>query len=162
MKPEKRSATRGLQETRAALWKAIRKLGRFTAADLRAATGTGESTARAYLKGLIAARYLTDVGGDATGGRIYRLVCDAVDAPRIRKDGTEVTMGKGRNSLWRAMKILKTFTVTDLVACAPHDPAGEAGLRPESEESSVEAVRRGSGGGRGERGDGRGERGDGR
>jgi hypothetical protein len=38
---------------------------------------------------------------------LYRLLRDeGVEAPRVRPDGSRVTMGQGREAMWRTMRIL--------------------------------------------------------
>ena len=49
----------------------------------------------------------------------YVLVRDVgVDAPRVRKDGSEVTQGRGREQIWRSLWIMaqkgKRFTAREL------------------------------------------------
>jgi hypothetical protein len=60
----------------------------------------------------------------------YTLAKDTgVDAPRVRKDGTELP-ASGRNRMWNAMRVLGVFTADELVSAAslPEAPiaAGEA------------------------------------
>ncbi len=50
--------------------------------------------------------------------KIYALVRDCgVDAPRVRKDGT-MFPPTGRERMWRALRILNEFTVTEILAAA--------------------------------------------
>ena len=60
-------------------------------------------------------------GKDARTGQqkpiVYILMKDpGIEAPRVRKDGTEVTAGIGREQMWRSMRILGEFCATDLAA----------------------------------------------
>jgi len=106
-------------ETREAVWEAIRQLREFTIKDLRYATRLGADTIRDYLIGLTAAGYLEksppaplSQRGEAIN---YTLVKDCgVDAPRVRKDGSEFTMGKSREQMWLVLKVLGEFSAKDL------------------------------------------------
>ena len=112
--------------SREALWAAMRRLGRFTVRQVCEETRLGIHTARDYVRGLEAAGYLRRVGSVRTRGgpiacraAVYELVRDVgVEAPRVRKDGTEVTQGRGREQMWRAMKILGEFSARDLAVHA--------------------------------------------
>lgn len=138
-KPEN---TKKRGESREELWAKIRSLKTFTPTDL---TGIAmdNTTINAYLRGLVTAGYLIrepaneagsswQAGSGATPAALragrngtatfqafrYLLKRDAVEPPRVKEDGTEAVMGKGRAQLWKSMKILKTFCVMDLVACS--------------------------------------------
>jgi hypothetical protein len=100
------------------IWKTIRKFKSFAVSDL--GTDLDNSPVYAFLNGLVAAGYLEREGKVQTklfGANRYRLIKDAVEAPYVRKDGTVPTRGSGRARMWRAMKILPSFTIVDLVAC---------------------------------------------
>jgi len=104
---------RPMLETRDAIWAAIRRLRSFNLAELRAETRCSAEQVRDYVTGLTAAGYLTSEGGHGAG--YFHLVKDrGVDAPRVRKDGSEITMGKSREQMWLVMKILGEFSATDL------------------------------------------------
>ncbi len=115
-------------ETRETLWMAIRKLKRFTVADLYPQTDLDKSTVQLYLRSLVKAEILTRTERNTpkkeqTTGRfqpscVYELAKDSMEPPRVRKDGTEVTQGAGRTHMWRSMKTLKRFTLSDLTACS--------------------------------------------
>lgn len=113
------------RETRAVLWDQIRRLRVFTMKELRNMVSFDESSLRAYLKGLVAAGYLerSEVNSKkfASNGRLatrysYTLVRDAIEAPRVKKDGTRAERGRGRAALWIVMHVLTVFAVRDLVA----------------------------------------------
>lgn len=60
-------------------------------------------TTRTYVKALLAGGYLAldDFG-------LYKLIKDnGVEAPRLRKDGTEVTQGREQENLWRTLRTIK-------------------------------------------------------
>lgn len=97
---------------RQAVWEVIRTLKDFTAPDIRAELPGAAplDRIREYCGCLVAGGYLTK-----TGPR-YRLVKDlGAEAPRLRRDGTEVTQGQQRERIWRAMRVLKRFTVAELM-----------------------------------------------
>ncbi len=116
----------GAHGSREALWAAMRRLRRFTVRQVTEETRLGQDTARDYVRGLEAAGYLARVGTVATGSGtvgaravVYELVRDVgVEAPRVRKDGTEVTQGRGREQMWRTMKVLGEFSARDLAVHA--------------------------------------------
>jgi len=50
---------------------------------------------------------------------LYELVKDVgLEAPRVRRDGTPVEQGQSREHMWRAMKMLPSFTFVDLAVNA--------------------------------------------
>jgi hypothetical protein len=123
-------------ETRQAIWEAIGRLaeqtksedlrgrGLFTTRDVRQDTRCTKSQVEEYMKGLLNAGYL-GLARDGKGPgnhpgtpHVYRLLQGGAVAPRVRRDGTEVTLGRGRLQMWRAMKVLGTFSVRDLVVHA--------------------------------------------
>lgn len=107
---------------RAALWSAIRQLKSFTVTQLRRETLCTISQTREYVRGLTAAGILergTDILSKPSESTLYTLACDpGAEAPRVRRDGTTVTMGQGRLQLWRSMRVLGRFTIADLVVIA--------------------------------------------
>jgi hypothetical protein len=69
---------------------------------------------RDYVAGLTAAGYL-ERREDAN----YSLVRDCgIEAPRVRRDGTEIIRGKGREQMWLVMKVLDDFSALDLAVHA--------------------------------------------
>jgi DNA-binding IclR family transcriptional regulator len=105
--------------SRQAVWEAIRRLEAFTAREVRDETLLGMDTVRDYLAGLEAAGYISKEPNDAAGPTRWRLARDVgVEAPRVRRDGTLVTQGQGRENMWQAMRILRTFTARELAVAA--------------------------------------------
>lgn len=101
-------------ETREAIWAAIRKLQAFKVRELRFETRCTMEQVRDYVTGLHAAGYLKKL--ENTG---YALVRDCgIEPPKVRKDGTEITMGKGREQMWLVMKVLGDFSALDLAVHA--------------------------------------------
>lgn len=120
-------------KTREALWGAIRRLRCFTAAEVRKETRCSVSQVREYLVGLIAAGILADVGKSSiSNATMYQLIKDCGnEPPRVRRDGTSVTMGRGREQMWQTMRALGSFTVADLFVAASTDdhPVAEGEAR---------------------------------
>lgn len=103
-------------ETRAGLWAQIRSMRSFTIVQLRRETRCSVSQTAEYVKGLLAAGIIER--SDSERGR-YLLVNDCgTEAPRVRRDGSQVTMGRGREQMWRTMRLLKSFTAVDLAVHA--------------------------------------------
>jgi hypothetical protein len=101
-------------ETREAIWAAIRRLVTFTVRELRLATRCSLEQVRDYVTGLSAAGYL-----ERRDNFAYVLVRDCgIDAPRVRRDGSEITQGKGREQMWLVMKVLDDFSARDLAVHA--------------------------------------------
>jgi len=97
-------------ETREAIWEAIRRLITFTIRVLRYETRCSIDQVRDYVTGLVMAGYL-EKRDDAT----YVLVRDCgIEAPRVRRDGSEITQGRGREQMWLVMKVLGEFSARDL------------------------------------------------
>lgn len=122
------------------IWAVIRRLKTFTVPQIQGEM-TGmmhRRTIHSYLKGLEAASYIEKTGtrpSNVANGTInvYQLIKDCgLEAPRVRKDGTEVTQGRGREQLWRTLKILKQFNGRELAIAA----STEAHPVKESEASS--------------------------
>lgn len=100
-------------QTLGALWVAIRQLQSFTPAQLRKETRCSVSQTREYIAGLTAAGILERSEEDRQA--TYLLVKDiGIEAPRVRRDGTLVTIGLGREQMWRTMRLLKEFSHLDL------------------------------------------------
>jgi len=115
-------------QTRDAIWTAIRAYGKpFTAAELRKETACSDSQVREYLNCLTAAGILEITGQTGGNGfikpaKLYELALDkGVEAPRVRRDGSEVTQGRGREQMWETMRALTSFTIADLYVFASTD-----------------------------------------
>ncbi len=104
------------------LWAAIRRLHEFTAAELWGEMPVGARVSkgliRDYLTGLEKAGFIERIAREGRCLR-YRLARDVgLEAPRVRKDGSPVTQGRGREALWRTLKILGEFDARELAAAA--------------------------------------------
>lgn len=81
-------------------------------------------TARDYLNGLERAGILGLFTPQKKGERKrYQLQDDkGIEAPRVRRDGTEVIQGQGNEAMWGAIQVLDSFTaqtIADLSGAAP-------------------------------------------
>lgn len=120
----------GMLTTREKLWAAMRELKHFTVPELARAAGVDRHAynIRDYLLGLVRADILFAEPPASPGCfMVYRLQRDlGVDAPRVRRDGT-VPPENAQNRMWRAMKVLRVFSVRDLVV---HAALPEAPIAP--------------------------------
>ena len=107
---------------KAGLWQHMRRLKQFTLDEIYKEGNMNKRTIQQFIQGLVKAGYLKIVKEKKQGKlitiRTYKVVKSPRDVPRVRKDGTEVTMGKARLQMWRTMKVLKTFDVRELVVNA--------------------------------------------
>ena len=127
-----RLAPAGMLTTREKLWTAMRRLERFTVPELARAAGVDRHAynVRDYLLGLVRAEIL---GVERPAGRpgecsVYVLSRDlGVDAPRVRRDGS-MPRESAQSRMWKSMKILRVFSVRDLVvhAALPDAPIAPA------------------------------------
>jgi hypothetical protein len=116
----------GGKNKREQIWSVIRRLKTFTRIDIRGelTADIALATIRSYIQGLEAAGIVSTSGTQPKpDGRgyvnVYKLERDSgIEAPRVRKDGSQVTQGLGREQLWRTIKILKQFTRRELALAA--------------------------------------------
>ncbi len=115
----------GPKGDRQSMWEVIRWLHKagepITVPEVwaRATHLAPKGRVRDYFKGLEAAGYLRRVEGEPRTVVYYELARDiGVDAPRVRADGTEVTQGRGREQMWRTVKIIGDFTCRQLAQAA--------------------------------------------
>lgn len=108
------------EEKRQAIWDAMRSLGTFTVNDLFYKSRLVKGSIRDYLTGLHKAGYIQIIA--KSGHHIpatWQLLRDTgLEAPRVSKDGTEVTQGRSREQMWRTMRILGEFSGRDLAVHA--------------------------------------------
>lgn len=99
------------------IWAAIRRMPEpITVTKVEEITGSNRKTILDYVKALTAGGYLEALESVAKGAKCWRLARDAgVDAPRLRSDGSPVTVGVVNEQLWLGMEMLKEFTYLDLV-----------------------------------------------
>lgn len=133
-------AHKRMDTSRDAIWTQIRKQKRFTVSDVAYGLPTPASIKisssewltlqrkiREYLTGMEAAGFIEKDGlklnrQSGQNAQAFKLLRDVgVDAPRVRADGSEVTQGKGREQMWRTMRILTEFSILDLAAHSTTD-----------------------------------------
>ncbi|SBW10066.1 conserved hypothetical protein [uncultured Desulfovibrio sp.] len=115
-----RLALVGVLTTREKLWAAMRELHTFSVSDLAHAAGVDRHAYRMddYLGSLVRAGILGKDKPARFAAATYTLLRDlGVDAPRVRKDGSMLP-DTAQERMWRAMKVLRTFSVQDLVVHA--------------------------------------------
>ena len=115
----------GPKGDRQSMWEVMRKLHKagqkITVLDvwMLGAEWAPKGRVRDYVTGLVAAGYLRPVSAERGKTIQYELVKDCgLEAPRVRKDGTEVTQGRGREQMWRTIKIVGEFSCRDLAQAA--------------------------------------------
>ena len=121
---------------REAVWAAIRARGLFTIAELIHDTGLSDDSVRDYVNGFARAGYLERLPAASCGkGHIahacWRLAQDVgIEAPRVTRDGAEVTTHRAREQLWRTMKMLTEFDKRELAihASTAAHPVAERGV----------------------------------
>lgn len=113
------------RDIRPLLWGIIRRVGAqgavFGVSEIRGALRfpVKRDRVREYLLALEKGGYLAPVAATEEGGPGWQLLRNpGIDAPRVRPDGSEIVLGAGREQCWRAMRILGTFSVPELVATA--------------------------------------------
>lgn len=116
-KPVVELAAKGGAYGRQAMWEAMRRLKRFTLADLYQ---WDRETVKEYVQRLEAGGFLQREGAPVPFRRVvYLLVRDVgLEAPRLQPDGSPSRMGQGREHMWRAMKMLPSFSFVDLAVSA--------------------------------------------
>ena len=104
-----------------AIWTHVRakSFEPYTLYDIEKDLNCHVDAVRDYVKRLIRAGYVEEIGQTERKGRvrpinIYRNLKLPAVAPRLRRDGTVVTQGSGRDYMWRTMKMLGTFNATEL------------------------------------------------
>lgn len=125
-KPVDLVAAAARPEGRQIMWQAMRKLRRFTIADIEGETRIKEGTIRTYVCGLHRAGYLDVVGKQDRSAylthvpgsyalSIYKLIRDVgIEAPRVTRAGAPVTQGRAREQMWRTMRVIGEFSYRDL------------------------------------------------
>ena len=102
------------------IWAAIRELKEFTQFNLGLKTGLSgqKGHMQDYLRGLEAAGIIQAIFRERAKRTIYRLVQDCgVNAPRVTRGGA-ILPPSGRARMWKAMRILRTFTARELAGAA--------------------------------------------
>ena len=105
--------------SREKMWAAMRDMREFNIQELCIRTKMPRSRARDYIVGLVRSGILGATPGKHRGDfDVYHLEKDmGVNAPRVRRDGSFVPES-GRTRMWKAMRILGTFSVRNLAGIA--------------------------------------------
>ena len=107
--------------SREGIWRAIVEEETFTLRDIHRETNMKRDSVREYLLSLVRAGYVEQVSVGTHGEHVYTQKKKSTDAPRVRKDGTEVVQGRGREQMWRTMKMNKVLTAEQLAVAASTD-----------------------------------------
>ncbi|WP_446807993.1 hypothetical protein ACH50O_11800 [Methylomonas sp. 2BW1-5-20] len=117
---------KGGKSPRQLIWEKIRELKRFEFSDLVGnLPGTiHRDTTRGYVKALVLGEFLARVSDDVALVD-YELIKDnGVEAPRVRRDGTPVDMGRKQENLWRTLRTIgrpvRLFELSALAATEAH------------------------------------------
>ncbi len=114
---------------RDAIWIAIRELIIFTAGDIERHVWRQKNEARAkpdtiktYLTGLENGGYIQRTKEVAAFTAVeYQLINNVgIEPPRVRKDGTKITQGEGRERMWRVIRMGGDFDYKDLAIDCSH------------------------------------------
>ncbi|WP_435640307.1 helix-turn-helix domain-containing protein [Micavibrio aeruginosavorus] len=98
------------------MWTSIRTLKRFTLKELCQHSGISASTARGFLKPLMAGGFIK--ARKDGGPVVYQLMKDnGAHRPDITNDGKK-KKPDGMQRMWAAMKVLKNFRISDLTLAA--------------------------------------------
>jgi hypothetical protein len=100
------------------IWKIIRELdtkGVWTVWEVQAHTHSHGRTVRDYIMRLVRGGYAEEIQSTQINRKInsYRLLNRPEKAPRLKKDGTAYAE-RQIDTLWRSMKMAKTFTASEL------------------------------------------------
>lgn len=138
-KPVDLIAAAARPEGRQVIWGAIRTLRHsITVSQIEDVTRIKEATIRTYVRGLERAGYLrkiahaceraTHVPGSFEAA-VYELINDCgVEAPRVTRNGEQVTQGRAREQMWRTMRVLREFSWRELAVQASTE---EQQVKPE-------------------------------
>lgn len=105
-----------------AFWDLMRQLRRFTITDLDLRSNIDRGTVGDFVRRLARGGYIEHVETTEAGAKVYELRRDQPEAPRLKRDGSPaVDVGRGQEQMWRAMKMLGTFSVDDIAVHATTD-----------------------------------------
>lgn len=124
----------GGKSKRQRVWEAIRVAGDgWTTDSIAKASGMDATAVRTYLSALKAGGYITAVP-DQTRIHRHTLIKDVgIDAPRINRRGSPITLGLAQQQMWQTLRITgQAFSPDELSGLAstprvPVSPAAAAG-----------------------------------
>lgn len=119
----------GGKSPRQRIWEAVRDTeiggnpenGGFTAADIARACKVEAPAVSEYLRALHLGGYLGrhEPAHRGEPARYWIELDNGVEAPRVRKDGSEATSGRGNEAMWQAMRhFLPSFDFREVAAYA--------------------------------------------
>lgn len=128
-KPVDIVAARGYLTPQDCVWLAIRALRTFSRADLeiwlvqQKYSGINTNTVSGYLTKLLKGGYIVHKEKEPLKGGVWRCIYQlekdvGIEAPRLTRAGQESIQGRGREQLWRSMKVLGDFDHRDLAIAA--------------------------------------------
>lgn len=114
----------GGKSPRQRVWDVVRaRREHFTMADLSVQSNVNTGTTKTFLRSLLKGGWVEVTNPEEAKKNgvmvewTYRLVRDnGTFAPRIRKDGSEVTQGRGNELIWQTMRHLDSFDFYELAA----------------------------------------------
>ncbi|HEV7345740.1 MAG TPA: hypothetical protein VGN60_08950 [Devosia sp.] len=111
----------------AGIWRVIldldREVGTWAVADIDGRCNMDSRTIRDFVKRLMAGGKIERAGERPPAppsnrpALLYRLLARSLEAPRLRRDGTECPE-PAIEKMWRVMKMMKAFTVPDVAEAA--------------------------------------------
>ncbi len=105
---------------RFAVWKAMRRLKKFTPKEVSTESKTKQGYVSLYLRGLMKAGYVECINADdvKNRGRIYSLTkLASIMPPQIDAHGRALKKSTGAK-VWPAIKVLKVFCIKDVCLAA--------------------------------------------
>lgn len=118
----------GIESSQDVIWTGVRTLGAFTQDELtiwifnQGHKAINDATVKSYLDRLRLGGYLNveveTVSNTMCKYHYTLLKNTGVETPRLSKKGKPVTQGRGRENLWRTMRVLNDFNFRELAAAA--------------------------------------------
>lgn len=109
-------------------WDVIRDLRTFTISDIDQRSNVARPTVQDFVRRLERGGYVRRTGlrpvGRGSPAKVYELVADQPEAPRLRRDGSPARdTGRGIEQMWRTAKMLGRFTCRELAVHAATEVA---------------------------------------
>lgn len=108
----------GNKSPRQRIWQSMRAMLRFDAVALAQHSKVDKGTLRTYMRSLEKAGYIRKTDKCIHDCAVYELSKDVgVDAPRVDRNGNEITHGRAQQQMWRTMRMGRgDFTCAELAA----------------------------------------------